>query len=217
MLYLCGRSGASALAALPRGALAAAASKTSLGRRAMARALLVWRRDADRGKVLRRVLETDRNEAVELDLLTNTLAHAGRVALFVTNTCSDIRRSRHQEWCIRQVDPGLGPQASEVKSHGTGSAYNTRDRQGERDVPIQSQSGLGKSRLPGGVVAWKKTACRERCRLEKSRCRERCCLGETAAGALSPGKKTPLAAGSLSPACVWRSCSCFYPVPRGFR
>jgi tetratricopeptide (TPR) repeat protein len=59
---------------------AAAAPKAMLGRLAMARALLVENRDAEAEKVLRRVLETERNNAVALDLLGNTLAEAGRFA-----------------------------------------------------------------------------------------------------------------------------------------
>lgn len=56
----------------------AAAPKTTLGRLAMARALLLENRDAEAEKVLRQVLETERNNAVALDLLGNTLAEAGR-------------------------------------------------------------------------------------------------------------------------------------------
>ena len=57
---------------------AAAAPKATLGRLAMARALLIERRDAEAEKVLRRVLEAERNNAVALELLGNTLAEAGR-------------------------------------------------------------------------------------------------------------------------------------------
>src|SRR5690348_15546605 len=57
---------------------AAAAPKTTLGRLAMARALLIENRDTEAEKVLRRVVETERNNAVALDLLANALADAGR-------------------------------------------------------------------------------------------------------------------------------------------
>ena len=56
----------------------AAAPKATLGRLAMARALLIEDRDAEAERVLRRVLEAERNNAVALDLLGNTLADAGR-------------------------------------------------------------------------------------------------------------------------------------------
>ncbi len=59
---------------------AAAAPGTTLGRIAMARALLAENRDAEAEKVLRRVLETEPNNAVALDLLGNRLADAGRFA-----------------------------------------------------------------------------------------------------------------------------------------
>jgi tetratricopeptide (TPR) repeat protein len=57
---------------------AAAAPKTTLGRLAMARALLIENRDSEAEKVLRRVLETERDNAVALDLLGHTLADSGR-------------------------------------------------------------------------------------------------------------------------------------------
>jgi len=57
---------------------AASAPKTTLGRISMARALLAEDRDAEAEKVLRRVLESERDNAVALDLLGNTLADAGR-------------------------------------------------------------------------------------------------------------------------------------------
>jgi tetratricopeptide (TPR) repeat protein len=57
---------------------AAAAPGTSLGRMAMARALLLENRDAEAEKVLRRVLRTEPNNAIALDLLGNLLADAGR-------------------------------------------------------------------------------------------------------------------------------------------
>ena len=59
---------------------AAAAPGTTLGRISMARALLTENRDAEAEKVLRRVLEGERDNAVALDLLANTLADAGRFA-----------------------------------------------------------------------------------------------------------------------------------------
>ena len=59
---------------------AGAAQGTNLGRIAMARALLAENRDAEAEKVLRRVLSTERDNAVALDLLGNTLADAGRFA-----------------------------------------------------------------------------------------------------------------------------------------
>jgi tetratricopeptide (TPR) repeat protein len=59
---------------------AAAAPKTTLGRLAMARALLVENRDVEAEKLLRKVLEIERNNAVALELLGNTLADAGRFA-----------------------------------------------------------------------------------------------------------------------------------------
>src|SRR6202007_558471 len=59
---------------------AADAAKTTLGRLAMARALLVENRDGEAEKVLRKVLETERHNAVALELLANTLADAGRFA-----------------------------------------------------------------------------------------------------------------------------------------
>jgi tetratricopeptide (TPR) repeat protein len=59
---------------------AASAPGTTLGRIAMARALLAENRDAEAEKVLRRVLSTERDNAVALDLLGNTLADAGRFA-----------------------------------------------------------------------------------------------------------------------------------------
>ena len=57
---------------------ASGAPKTTLGRLAMARALLVENRDGEAEKVLRKVLETERNNPVALELLANTLADAGR-------------------------------------------------------------------------------------------------------------------------------------------
>lgn len=57
---------------------AAAASRTTLGRLAMARALLAEDRDAEALKVLRRALAEDSDSAAVLDLLANTLADAGR-------------------------------------------------------------------------------------------------------------------------------------------
>jgi tetratricopeptide (TPR) repeat protein len=57
---------------------AASAPGTTLGGIAMARALLVEDRDAEAEKVLRRVLGTEPNNAVALDLLGNLLADAGR-------------------------------------------------------------------------------------------------------------------------------------------
>jgi Flp pilus assembly protein TadD len=51
---------------------------TTLGRMAMARALLVENRDAEAEKVLRRVLRSEPNNAMALDLLGNLLADAGR-------------------------------------------------------------------------------------------------------------------------------------------
>jgi tetratricopeptide (TPR) repeat protein len=57
---------------------AAAAAGSTLGRICMARALLIENRDAEAEKVLRRVLESERNNAVALDLLANMLADAGR-------------------------------------------------------------------------------------------------------------------------------------------
>jgi tetratricopeptide (TPR) repeat protein len=57
---------------------ASAASGTTLGRMAMARALLLENRDAEAEKVLRRVLRTEPNNAVAQDLLGNLLADAGR-------------------------------------------------------------------------------------------------------------------------------------------
>jgi tetratricopeptide (TPR) repeat protein len=57
---------------------AAAAQGTTLGRLAMARALLLENRDEEAEKVLRRVLSIERNNAVALDLLGNMLADAGR-------------------------------------------------------------------------------------------------------------------------------------------
>ena len=53
-------------------------SGTSLGRIAMARALMAEDRDGEAEKLLRRVLTTERNNAVALDLLANTLADTGR-------------------------------------------------------------------------------------------------------------------------------------------
>ena len=51
---------------------------TTLGRMAMARALLVENRDTEAEKVLRRVLRSEPNNAMALDLLGNLLADAGR-------------------------------------------------------------------------------------------------------------------------------------------
>jgi tetratricopeptide (TPR) repeat protein len=60
--------------------VAAIAQGTTLGRLAMARALLTENRDAEAEKVLRRVLSAERNNTVALDLLGNTLADSGRFA-----------------------------------------------------------------------------------------------------------------------------------------
>lgn len=57
---------------------AALATGTTLGRIAMARALLAENRDEEAEKLLRKVLSTERNNAIALDLLANTLADAGR-------------------------------------------------------------------------------------------------------------------------------------------
>ena len=57
---------------------AAATTGSTLGRIAMARALLAEDRDAEAEKLLRKVLGSERNNAVALDLLANTLADAGR-------------------------------------------------------------------------------------------------------------------------------------------
>ena len=57
---------------------ALSASGTTLGRMAMARALLLETRDAEAEKVLRRVLRTEPNNAIAQDLLGNLLADAGR-------------------------------------------------------------------------------------------------------------------------------------------
>jgi Flp pilus assembly protein TadD len=57
---------------------ASSAPGTSLGRMAMARALLLENRDDEAEKVLRRVLRTEPNNAIALDLLGNLLADAGR-------------------------------------------------------------------------------------------------------------------------------------------
>ena len=57
---------------------AANATGTTLGRIAMARALLAQNRDEEAEKLLRKVLSSERNNAVALDLLANTLADAGR-------------------------------------------------------------------------------------------------------------------------------------------
>lgn len=57
---------------------AAVASRTTLGRLAMARALLAEDRDNEALKVLRRALAEDSDSAAVLDLLANTLADAGR-------------------------------------------------------------------------------------------------------------------------------------------
>ena len=59
---------------------AGSATGTTLGRLAMARALLAEDRDAEAEKVLRKVLATEPNNAVVLDLLGNTLADGGRFA-----------------------------------------------------------------------------------------------------------------------------------------
>jgi tetratricopeptide (TPR) repeat protein len=59
---------------------ATSAAGTTLGRVAMARALLLEDRDAEAERVLRRVLGSEPNNAVALDLLGNTLADAGRFA-----------------------------------------------------------------------------------------------------------------------------------------
>ena len=59
---------------------AATGAGTTLGRLAMARALLAEDRDAEADKLLRKVLATERNNPVALDLLANTLADAGRFA-----------------------------------------------------------------------------------------------------------------------------------------
>ena len=61
-------------------AAAAIGTGTTLGRLAMARALLAEDRDAEAEKLLRKVLSTERSNAVALDLLANTLADAGRFA-----------------------------------------------------------------------------------------------------------------------------------------
>ena len=75
---------------------AASAPGTTLGRISMARALLTENRDAEAEKILRRVLEGERDNAVALDLLANTLADAGRF--------TDARR-----YFLRAIDkaPGL--------------------------------------------------------------------------------------------------------------
>jgi tetratricopeptide (TPR) repeat protein len=75
---------------------AASGSGTTLGRISMARALLAENRDPEAEKVLRRVLEGERDNAVALDLLANTLADAGRF--------SDARR-----YFLRAIEkaPGL--------------------------------------------------------------------------------------------------------------
>ena len=57
---------------------ATAAPGTTLGRIALARALLLENRDPEAEKVLRRVLRTEPNNAVALDLLGNLLADAGQ-------------------------------------------------------------------------------------------------------------------------------------------
>jgi tetratricopeptide (TPR) repeat protein len=57
---------------------ARSAPGTTLGRIAMARALLLENRDAEAEKVLRRVLRTEPDNAVALDLVGNLLADAGR-------------------------------------------------------------------------------------------------------------------------------------------
>ena len=59
---------------------AATGAGTTLGRLAMARALLAEDRDPEAEKLLRKVLSTERNNAVALDLLANTLADGGRFA-----------------------------------------------------------------------------------------------------------------------------------------
>jgi tetratricopeptide (TPR) repeat protein len=59
---------------------AASATGTTLGRLAMARALLAEDRDAEAEKVLRKLLATEPDNAVALDLLGNRLADAGRFA-----------------------------------------------------------------------------------------------------------------------------------------
>ncbi len=59
---------------------AGSATGTTLGRLAMARALLAEDRDAEAEKVLREVLATEPDNAVALDLLGNRLADAGRFA-----------------------------------------------------------------------------------------------------------------------------------------
>jgi tetratricopeptide (TPR) repeat protein len=59
-------------------AAAAVASRTTLGRLAMARALVAEDRDAEALKALRRALAEDPDSAAVLDLLANTLADAGR-------------------------------------------------------------------------------------------------------------------------------------------
>lgn len=59
---------------------AATGTGSTLGRLAMVRALLAEDRDAEAEKLLRKVLSTERNNAVALDLLANTLADAGRFA-----------------------------------------------------------------------------------------------------------------------------------------
>ena len=51
---------------------------TTLGRMALARALLLENRDTEAEKVLRRVLRSEPNNAIALDLLGNLLADAGR-------------------------------------------------------------------------------------------------------------------------------------------
>jgi tetratricopeptide (TPR) repeat protein len=75
---------------------AASAPRTTLGRISMARALLTENRDAEAEKILRRVLEGERDNAMALDLLANTLADAGRF--------TDARR-----YFLRAIDkaPGL--------------------------------------------------------------------------------------------------------------
>jgi tetratricopeptide (TPR) repeat protein len=59
---------------------AGSATGTTMGRLAMARALLAEDRDAEAEKVLRKVLATEPDNAVALDLLGNRLADAGRFA-----------------------------------------------------------------------------------------------------------------------------------------
>jgi len=59
---------------------AGSATGTTLGRLAMARALLAEDRDAEAEKVLRKVLATEPDNAVALDLLGNRLSDAGRFA-----------------------------------------------------------------------------------------------------------------------------------------